>query len=106
MKCNNIPRSFSKLKGFLWFMFKIQTNYKIYSKNTTFSRPDIPNYLCQLAAYSVKWEERTGMPVTNLIVIMDVDNFHPVTYKEHRDNWIPMLKDTIKEYEHRKMYRP
>ena len=52
------------------------------------------------------WEERSGMPVTNLIVIMDVDDFHPVTYKEHRDNWIPMLKDTIKEYDHRKMYRP
>ena len=69
-------------------------------------KADIPNYFCQLAAYSVMWEERTGMPVTNLIVIMDVDNFHPVTYKEHRDNWIPMLKDTIKEYEHRKMYRP
>ena len=36
---------------------------------------DIPAYFCQLAAYAVMWEERSGMAITNLVVIMDVDDF-------------------------------
>ena len=49
---------------------------------------DIPNYFMQLSAYAVMWEERTGMPCNNTRIVMDVDNFHPVMYKETRDDWI------------------
>ena len=49
---------------------------------------DIPNYFMQLSAYAVMWEERTGMACNNTRIVMDVDNFHPVMYKENRDNWI------------------
>ena len=49
---------------------------------------DIPNYFMQLAAYAVMWEERTGMACNNTRIVMDVDNFHPVMYKENRDDWI------------------
>ena len=49
---------------------------------------DIPNYFMQLAAYAVMWEERTGMACNNTRIVMDVDNFHPVMYKENRDSWI------------------
>ena len=51
-------------------------------------KTDIPNYFMQLAAYAVMWEERTGMPCNNTRIVMDVDNFHPVMYKETRDDWI------------------
>jgi len=51
-------------------------------------KTDIPNYFMQLSAYAVMWEERTGMPCNNTRVVMDVDNFHPVMYKETRDDWI------------------
>ena len=49
---------------------------------------DIPNYFMQLSAYAVMWEERTGMACNNTRIVMDVDNFHPVMYKENRDDWI------------------
>jgi len=66
-------------------------------------KTDIPNYFCQLAAYAVMWEERTGMPCNNTRIVMDVDNFHPVMYKEKRDDWIDMMIDTRDEYNRRKL---
>jgi len=64
---------------------------------------DIPNYFCQLSAYAVMWEERTGMPVSNTRIVMDVDNFHPVMYKEKRDDWIDLMIETRDEYNRRKL---
>ena len=64
----------------------------------------ISNYFCQMAAYAIMFEERTGMPVTNLAVVMDVDGHEPLVFKEHRDNWTEMLIDTIKEYKRRKIF--
>ena len=49
---------------------------------------DIPNYFMQLSAYAVMWEELTGIPCNNTRIVMDVDDFHPVMYKETRDDWI------------------
>jgi len=64
----------------------------------------ISNYFCQMAAYAIMFEERTGMPVTNLAVVMDVDGHEPLVFKEHRDNWTEMLHNTIKEYNSRKFW--
>lgn len=64
----------------------------------------ISGYFCQMAAYAVMFEERTGIPVTNLAVVMDVDHNEPLVFKEHRDNWTEMLTDTIKEYNRRKLF--
>lgn len=58
----------------------------------------ITNYFMQEAAYAIMWEERTGMPITNLVTIMDVDGHEPVVYKEHRDTWVPKLMQTIDLY--------
>lgn len=66
----------------------------------------ISNYFIQGCAYAIMWEERTGMPINNITILMDVDNSHPLTYKEKRDPWVKPLKDCIKEYIHRRMYRP
>ena len=66
-------------------------------------KADIPNYFCQLSAYAVMWEERTGMPVSNTRIVMDVDNFHPVMYKEKRDDWIDLMIETRDEYNRRKL---
>lgn len=65
----------------------------------------ITNYFCQMAAYAIMWEERTGIPITNLAVIMDVDGQEPLVFKEHRDNWTKMLLDTIQEYKRRQLFR-
>ncbi len=64
----------------------------------------ISNYFAQMAGYAVMWEERTGMPITNTVIIMDVDDNEPLVFKEHRDNHIKLLIDTKKEYDTRKLF--
>lgn len=58
----------------------------------------ITNYFMQEAAYAIMWEERTGMPIVNLVTIMDVDNNEPLLFKEHRDNWTDDLHKAIEAY--------
>lgn len=65
----------------------------------------ISNYFAQASAYAIMWEERTGMPITNTVVIMDVDDSEPLVFKEHRDNYVDLLLDTKKEYDRRKLFR-
>ena len=64
----------------------------------------ISNYFAQGAAYAIMWEERTGMVIPNVVVIMDVDHEKPVVFVEHRDNYTKLLKDTIDEYRTRKIF--
>ena len=51
----------------------------------------LDHYFIQACAYSIMWEERTGMAMPNLVILMDVDNGRALTYKEHRDNWTEKL---------------
>ena len=62
------------------------------------------NYFKQEAGYAVMWEERTGMPIQNTRIVMDVDDFHPVMYKETRDAWIDKMIETRDEYNRRKLF--
>ena len=64
----------------------------------------ISSYFAQMAGYAVMWEERTKRPITNTVVIMDVDDNEPLVFKEHRDNHIKMLINTKKEYDRRKLF--
>ena len=61
-------------------------------------RDDIHNYFMQCAAYSVAFEERTGIPVSRLVIIMGVDNDYPRVFIEKRDNWIAGFKKLRLEY--------
>ena len=67
-------------------------------------KANIGNYFMQLAAYAVMWEERTGMPIQQTRIVMDVDVFHPVMYKETRDAWIDKMIETRDEYNRRKLF--
>ena len=67
-------------------------------------KANIGNYFMQLAAYAVMWEERTGMAINQTRIVMDVDDFHPVMYKETRDAWIDQMIETRDEYNRRKMF--
>ena len=51
----------------------------------------ISNYFIQETAYSIMWEERTGMPITQLVTIMDCDFGPTKVYIEHRDSWVKGL---------------
>jgi len=65
----------------------------------------IENYFCQEAAYAIMWEERTGMPITQLVTIIAVDEINGApgceVVIEHRDNWAKKLIETIEKYEQR-----
>lgn len=65
----------------------------------------ITNYYMQEAAYAIMWEERTGMPITQLVTLITVDNNSPQVFVEHRDNWVRPLKETIAEYKAENEYK-
>jgi len=64
----------------------------------------ITNYFIQESAYAIMWEERTGMPITQLVTIISVDDEDPQVFIEHRDNWTSKLIETINEYKRRKLF--
>ena len=61
-------------------------------------RDDIHNYFMQTAAYAVAFEERTGIPIGRMVVIMAVDNDDPRWFIEKRDNWIGGFKKLRLDY--------
>jgi len=67
-------------------------------------KQQVPNYFAQMSGYAVMFEERTGMPIVNTVIVMDVDDNQPIVFKEHRDNYIQLLIDTKKEYDRRKLF--
>ena len=65
-------------------------------------RDDIHNYFMQCAAYSVAFEERTGIPVGRLVIIMAVENDDPRWFIEKRDNWIGGFRKLRLDYKNLK----
>ena len=69
------------------------------------SRTDIHNYFIQEAAYAIMVEERTGLPVNNLVTIMAVNNSNePLIFIEKRDNWVTELRGAIHDYQRDKIF--
>ena len=66
---------------------------------------DIKDYYEQEAAYAVMFEERTKIPIVNLVTIMAVIDSKPLVFKEHRDNHVSDLISKIKLYEREKGIR-
>lgn len=60
-------------------------------------------YFIQETAYAIMWEERTGMPITQLVTLIAGDQGAQV-FIEHRDNWSKKLLETIAEYKRRKLF--
>ena len=58
----------------------------------------IDGYFMQECFYAIAWEERTGMPITQLVTIISVDDAPAQIFIEHRDNWDKKLVKIIKEY--------
>lgn len=60
---------------------------------------DIKNYLMQSAAYAIMYEERTGIPIMQLVIIIAVDNQPaPTVIISSRDKYTSALTTTIKNY--------
>ena len=64
----------------------------------------IDSYFMQCCAYSIMWEERTGKPITQLVVLIAVDNEEPQVFIEHRDNWTEKLWNVINDYRREKLF--
>ena len=65
-------------------------------------RDDIHNYFMQTAAYAVAFEERTGIPIGRLVIIMAVDSDDPRWFIEKRDNWIGGFRKLRLDYKNLK----
>ena len=52
------------------------------------NRDEIHDYFMQCSAYAVAFEERTGIPVPDLVVIMAIDDHDTVVFREKRNTWI------------------
>tara|TARA_B000000609_G_C24176156_1_gene354160 strand:- start:1423 stop:2094 length:672 start_codon:yes stop_codon:yes gene_type:complete len=60
----------------------------------------ISGYFMQSAAYAIMWEERTGMPIKNLVICIAGDEGVQI-FEEDRDDWTQPLIDTISEFKRR-----
>lgn len=64
-------------------------------------RNDIHNYFEQTAAYAVMFEERTGIPIGRLVIIMAIDDDAPRVFIEKRDGWIAGFRKARLDYRNR-----
>ena len=59
-------------------------------------KENIASYFAQASAYAIMFEERTGLAIPNTVIVMDVDDNHPLIFEEHRDNFVELLLSTKK----------
>ena len=58
----------------------------------------IDTYFMQMAIYAVMYEELTGVPVNNLVVIIAVENSEPQLFIQRRNQWIGKAVNVINTY--------
>ena len=56
------------------------------------------SYFMQGAFYAYAYEERTGIPVHNIVIIMAVENEEPLLFRETKNRWIPPLNQVRHKY--------
>ena len=59
----------------------------------------IDNYFMQGAAYSVMWEEMTGVPIPYIAIIIAVADDSPQVFVENRDTWINKFIEVRQGYD-------
>ena len=58
----------------------------------------IDNYFMQGSAYSVMWEEMTGVPIPYIAIIIAVADDSPQVFIENRDTWINKFIEVRNNY--------
>ena len=58
----------------------------------------ITNYFCQAAAYAIMYEERTGTPISQTVVMISVDDEEPQIFIEKRDDYVGKLMEVRQQY--------
>ena len=49
----------------------------------------------QACGYSIMWEERTQIPITQLVIMITPTEGDPQVFIENRDTWVQPLLDQI-----------
>ena len=70
--------------------------YKTSRKKKTWEMCD--KYFMQGAFYAHAYEERTGIPIENIIIIMAVENEEPLLWRESKSRWLNPLKEVQYKY--------
>ena len=56
------------------------------------------SYFMQGAFYAMAYEERTGIPINNIVIIMAVENEKPLLFRETKERWLNPLSEVIYKY--------
>ena len=59
----------------------------------------ISNYFAQAAAYSIMYEERTGIPINRSVILIAVEGEEPQVFIDRRDNYVETLLLARDKYE-------
>ena len=55
-------------------------------------------YFMQGTFYATAYEERTGIPINNIVIIMAVETENPSLFRETKDRWIEPLNEVRHKY--------
>ena len=72
-------------------------DFKTSNKRKT--RSQCYNYFMQCSAYAIMFEERTGIPVDQTVILMAQQDDGPAVFVEKRDDFVPKLLDARDDYE-------
>ena len=56
------------------------------------------DYFLQATAYSIMFEERTKIPINNIVIVMAVENEEPQIFEERTPDYWKLLETTLKEW--------
>ena len=56
------------------------------------------SYFMQGAFYAHAYEERTGIPINNIVIIMAVENEEPLLFRETKDRWLEPFNQVRHKY--------
>ena len=69
------------------------------TSNKTKKKEWCESYFAQGAFYGIAYEELTKIPVSQVVIIIAVDNEHPQLFVEKRDDWVDKIWEAKKLYE-------
>ena len=79
-------------------------DFKTSNKRKT--RSQCYNYFIQCSAYAIMFEERTGIPVDQTVILMAQQDDGPAVFTATRDEFVPKLLDARDDYELAQLYLP
>lgn len=56
---------------------------------------DIENYFLQATAYAIMWQERTGTPVKQIVILISTEEGIVQEFIEDPKDWVPKLREAI-----------